>query len=64
MLCNIIIIYLHQKLKDQYGSEWQYRSLKEFSFTQGSDHVSIKCEGYNFQDLAEVVLLSNNEVCK
>ena len=51
-----------QKLKGQYGSEWNCQSLSEFSFTQGCDQVSIECQGYNLQGMAEVVLLSNNEV--
>ncbi|XP_065920634.1 uncharacterized protein [Dysidea avara] len=51
-----------EKLKGQYGSEWNCQSLSEFSFTQGCDQVSIECQGYNLQGMAEVVLLSNNEI--
>ncbi|XP_065920654.1 uncharacterized protein [Dysidea avara] len=51
-----------EKLKSQYGSEWQYRSLSEFSFTPGCDQVFIECEGHIFKDKAEVVLLSNDEI--
>ena len=60
-ICLLVFLYI-QRLKSQYGSDWQCQTLTEFSFTQGCDHVSIECEGYNFQGMSEVILLSNNKV--
>ena len=60
-LCLLVFLYI-QRLKSQYGSDWQCQTLTEFSFTKGCDHVSIECEEYNFQGMSEVILLSNNKV--
>ena len=51
-----------QKLKEQYGYKWKYESVREFSFPQGCEQVSIKLTDYTFQDEATIELLNDEKV--
>lgn len=51
-----------QKLKEQYGYDWKYQSLKEFSFPEGCEQVSIELNNYPFQGEAVVEILNDDKV--